>query len=120
MDGRRSVSESIKSWWSREAVARKLGWEPAKWEDGLPVWRKGKPGDSWKIIGDLPDYCDSIEAAWEIMERLAQLGFYIELPKHGRWNVDIEHGLSTSSLTCYEGINKSAPMAICLAFLKLP
>lgn len=45
-----------------EAVARKLGWESYA---GKKFWKRGE-----EIIEDvdLPNYCHSIAAAWEIVE----------------------------------------------------
>lgn len=87
-----------------EAVARKLGWEEG-------------PGDQWRRhVFDmpkhgLPDYCHSIEAAWEIVEKIPT--FVIAKLSSG-WAAN----------PCPPGFDflvkaDTAPMAICLAFLKL-
>ncbi len=84
-----------------EAVALKLGWfEVAE------VWMC--PPGSNEIFSKLPDYCTSIAAAWEIVEKQE----YFKLV------------YAASSWRCEMGKIKeyadTAPMAICLAFLKLP
>lgn len=98
-----------------EAVARKLGWEEG-------------PGNRWRR-GDfsLPrygvdDYCHSIEAAWEIIEWVKKQRFNVR-------KMFMAH-LTVQSLVV-EDVNivhpfwwflffADQPMAICLAFLKLP
>ncbi len=93
-----------------EAVARKLGFNPR-----ASVFDK----DGYTVIADeepIPDYCASIAAAWEIVERMnsncnvvsvvcQKNTFYVRFIDMGAvWNGE----LSTT-----------APMAICLAYLKL-
>lgn len=81
-----------------EAVARKLG----------------KP-DKESLLYQKPlDYCHSIAAAWEILT-------------HCYADLDLQYGLtqnpSTLNIHCHigytEALADTAPMAICLAFLKL-
>ena len=79
-----------------ESVARKLGWLRTPLNEFVP------------------DYCHSIAAAWEIVEKLRPNIVLYDLGR--KWVV---------SRSCYEGIGETlgeaatAPMAICLAFLKL-
>lgn len=104
-----------------EAVARKLGW---KFQGG--TW-----DEPWKEIVEDPkfpedtygmrsrckeprNYCTSIEAAWEIVEKIIKGGQQMNLFIH-------PDGVMVSYK--YDEIvasSKNAPMAICLAFLKLP
>lgn len=98
-----------------EAVAKKLGWveyegkePPFKGNYGpKKLWRKnGK--DSVRV---LPDYCHSIAAAWEILESVRKW----EIKREGKTIIVYlwinEH---------FQGVGgDTAPMAICLAFLKL-
>jgi len=92
-----------------EAVARKLGWKElgGRWSS---------PGlTGWKNI-ECPAYSTSIEAAWEIVERME----YMTL-RH-------RYGLGLKGFVCQVDRNgqmvaneeaDTAPMAICKAFLKL-
>ncbi len=59
-------------------------------------------------------YSTSIEAAWEVVEKLKANGEGIRLIYHyGHWNVLFEH-----EDYCYNSPAESAPHAICLAALK--
>lgn len=82
-----------------EAVARKLGWT--------------RPSYPHKI-GDTPDYCRTIELAWEIVEHLCRLGHPPIL-----WFSD--NAEACVSFLYDEVVTDilPAPMAICLAFLEL-
>lgn len=75
-----------------EAVARKLGY-------GTPT------GNA------LPNYCTSIAAAWEIASHCAKFSVFKE-PDNYQWYCDMNKQKVIKGDT--------APMAICLAFLKLP
>ncbi len=109
------------------AVARKLGW--------IDVGQE--PGQSW-ISGispelqsqrsmmhiEIPDYCGSIAAAWEILDKLAKenerkgCGPILSVEHDGRWHCR----LGPMALTLDDpnvAQADTAPMAICLAFLKL-
>lgn len=92
-----------------EAVARKLGWSIAGVDPANYY--------SQRWIQSVPDYCHSIEAAWEIIASL-EAGWLYELStgfggKHLCRFVHWEKGE-------FEESADTAPMAICLAFLKLP
>lgn len=104
-----------------EAVARKLGWRfdrTGHWHS-LP---KDGGGSCWDA---LPDYCHSIAAAWEIVEFVREShGFSLEKVPYGgipKWDCE----LYAFDMTEYKRNGKiqsqadTAPMAICLAFLKL-
>ena len=87
------------------AVAKKLGWKqlgPMK-HDPLNVYLE-KNGQR---IEGIPDYCHSIEAAWEIVERYQ----YWVGPDKEKWAV-------TTVLGIWLAEADTAPMAICLASLK--
>lgn len=66
----------------------------------------------------IPDYCHSIAAAWEIVEYMYEKGTSVLLDgayDDRNW----ECSWITSDVR-YMGVADTAPMAICLAFLKLP
>jgi len=99
-----------------EAVAKKLGWEkmqnPAVIGEGyLTSWKN--PTSSY---GHPPDYCHSIEAAWEIVEKIKETELFALCFHDGQWHCEIN---------CVDGERPidqeadTAPMAICKAFLKL-
>lgn len=95
-----------------EACARKIGWK--KLGDGQ--WCGPNT-----ISTHVPDYCGSIEAAWEIIEywlssKIKYRSF--NLTK----NNSVTHWLAEFTEGCtffYETFDKSPSMAIALAFLKV-
>lgn len=96
-----------------EAIARELGYEDC----GDGNWaRGGKDYDA----GPLKDYCRDIGAAWEVVENLKD-NIVID-----RWERKVEHEQKDwrvlIRVTPYgpqiESFADTAPMAICLAFLK--
>jgi len=107
-----------------EAVARKLGWTQIqkKMRNGHPSdqiegVRPPSEGPRCPMFTDIPDYCHSIEAAWEIVEHLHK-----EMKGSFRWDFVLER--SDRAWRCgvfdVEDIEAdTAPMAICLAFLQL-
>lgn len=60
----------------------------------------------------IPDYCGDIKAAWEIVEA----GYLDVVMRHsdGKWSSEVLGQVNLSEKA------DTAPMAICLAFLKLP
>lgn len=97
-----------------EAVARKLGWSPPGPPPDSPTWKK--PDGSYDFV---PDYSTDIKAAWEIVESM----------KTRNRSIEIWSPMGDPHWVCriYEGGEiiggvgaDTAPMAICLAFLKLP
>lgn len=101
-----------------EAVAKKLGWicdETGTWlKDG--IYHHDEPGKNF------PDYCHSIEAAWEIWEKLRDQNYDLQL--FSSWD--------RREIVCFNATYKAdigknfqaecdtAPRAICEAFLRLP
>lgn len=96
-----------------EAVAKKLGWE--LWQG--THWRRqtasSRPDHiDHEISSFLPDYCHSIEAAWEIVEKFPmQVGGVMRV---GTWYEPLVAGRTREDLRA-----NTAAMAICKAFLKL-
>lgn len=91
-----------------DAVARGLGWKILGPEFG--GWmREGKHQEHRQHI---PDYCHSIAAAWEIVDKIPA------------WDLvamdgEIQARLYLNGKTEMANAD-TAPMAICLAFLKVP
>lgn len=79
-----------------EAVARKLGWS------GFHHAPMQEPAPK--------NFCGSIAAAWEIVEKLLSEDHAIRLYGRQGFTVNIDGWEETAD---------TAPMAICLAFLKL-
>lgn len=113
-----------------EAVARRLGWKLCD-DDPLPgVKEWHSPGDERGIgvcTTVLPDYCHSFDAAWEIWEKLSDLNYDLQLySSWDRRNIVCFHATEkTVRVNEYpprqlHGEADTAPVAICLAFLKLP
>ncbi len=101
-----------------EAVALKLGWVK---NDDCEVY--GGFLSSWKPKGGRfpPNFCQSIEAAWEIAEKYKLSVVYA----HDQWMAGDLNPYTTDA-GCVDGYMShfafadTAPRAICEAFLKLP
>lgn len=93
-----------------EAVARRLG--------------KGHIQDGWEKVCIIPDYTDSIQAAWEIVAFLKNHSINLRLtdPLTG-WYCSIFSWVGypdkSKRINEVETEADTAPLAICLAFLKL-
>jgi Phage ABA sandwich domain len=105
-----------------EAVARKLGWAQSSLLGWIsPSTQYRKPDDVICQKPNPPDFCHSIQAAWEIVEFMSsrRIGTYLFGGIGKAWHCDLhthpagqdDPGVSQSAY--------SAPMAICRAFLKL-
>ena len=69
-------------------------------------------------VEGVPEYSKKIEAAWKVMEAVKRFGFSIEW-QHDSANFYTKHWWVVGEDEDYETCNDSAPMAICLAALKL-
>ena len=111
-----------------EAVARKLGLQPGH------CYCKQRPDVVWcckckkiRCVPEqetpcaktdfLPDYCRSIEAAWEIVASLLASGKCVQLNSDGK---GVGFWIGSRYRQKHFAEASTAPMAICLAFLKLP
>lgn len=80
----------------------------------------------WGSEKSTPDYCHSIEAAWEPVEKMQSLGLDVEITACAnsgthvavKKEIDAPAGYCDYQLLANESA-KDAPMAICKAFLKL-
>lgn len=99
-----------------EAVAKRLGWIKTDLTS-VGLWKQpGSTDDQGVYLRDLPDFCNRIEAAWEMAEKIEW--FCLEKNHDGSgWSVYDMAGTEEATLICE---SDTAPMAICLAFLKLP
>lgn len=117
-----------------EAVAKKLGWKelgPIKnprtfetrpnLEGIIPDYKRQqfmkanpKGGISETYAEVIPDYVESIQAAWEIVDYLRNKGWRVIITVEG-----LNHAC-TIGIWLHEELADTAPLAICLAFLKLP
>lgn len=98
-----------------EAVAKKLGWK--KFDEHYQYWippdlaARDKYGDR---PSHLPLYSQQIQAAWEVVEKCEY--FCLVKPLNNeKWKCDM--GAKNDIIVIWAD---TAPMAICLAFLKLP
>jgi hypothetical protein len=85
-----------------EAVARKLGYT--------------------EILKEPPDYCRSIEAAWEVLEAMNKKG-YVTVERgilEPEWQCSINWAEGEQTDFLIIELADTAPLAICKAFLKLP
>jgi len=90
-------------------VAKRLGWTETITGTWLKhgIYAHDEPGK------DVPDYCTDIKAAWEIIEGL-KCGWEMKTTRFGvDFRIYDEAGVYPSETAA------TAPMAICLAFLKL-
>lgn len=108
-----------------EAVARKLGWRQCVHDHGNEI-RWNKP-EMVNCAFRVPDYCHSISAAWEVVESSPnkewECWFRIDRGIRGYyagWYETIHGGQSNLDSPLSREWADTAPMAICLAFLKLP
>lgn len=105
-----------------EAVARKLGWTKLYLSENIGVMNiagKRRPTDT--MDSTVPEYCERIMAAWEIMEWLTKNDYLPDLcylPREQPWRFEIQppNDMESNWSECAD----TAPMAICKAFLKLP
>lgn len=94
-----------------EAVAKKLGWGWYAREDIEGWFKEGE-----LYLKDLPDYVHSIEAAWEIVDKIKETELFALCFHDLGWHCEIN---------CCDGERPideeadTAPRAICEAFLKL-
>lgn len=103
-----------------EAVARKLGWKSTERKFNQPLTRPVTwypPGHNKPHWRNIPNYCRSIEAAWKVVEHVG---------KHSSWSMywlggpDEKKFWRVAILGSEYVDADTVPMAICLAFLKLP
>lgn len=100
-----------------EAVARKLGWTDIHKEESLNYALVGKVHE---VLALIPDYCHSISAAWEIMDKYRLALKSVSHQWHVTANVGCPSWIEEKTCecgTCEKG--DTAPMAICKAFLLL-
>lgn len=113
-----------------EAVARKLGWNKHKrtCEQPTPGASIFTYGNHWYQEGcvcreKMPDYCHSIAAAWEIWQKMSEKYFLTletEAGEFGRNIVKVwENDGKDYGWVIEDVYADTAPMAICLAFLKM-
>lgn len=96
-----------------EAVARKLGWK-----DDPDGWIQ--PNGPWFPMP--PAYSTKIEAAWEILEHCCSRGFAVKIEQDFGmefWRATICDDRKIETKCCLHEDGDTAPLAICLAFLKL-
>lgn len=106
-----------------EAVARKLGWKHAQCQDA-PGLKTGKEWwfDLEGMPRDTPDFCHSIAAAWEIVEKFQyNLRRIKAMPanKESFWLYKFEICTGPFAEDWISESADTAPMAIALCFLKL-
>lgn len=114
-----------------EFVAQKLGYKKGNLvvgtnTKGQPVENKEWVTPEGKLAYWLPDYAGSIQAAWEVVEHIRERpnpdalinpSYAFELHATPSAWVAIISGPTWKQMV--KGESETAPMAICLAFLKL-
>lgn len=101
-----------------EDVARKLGYKLSKVTvtGEVVINRQNDTGFADIDYGRIPDYCHSIGAAWEVVDHLKSIYHGGAAYKLTYDSVDEEWSAWVGSVI---GTSATAPMSICLAFLKL-
>lgn len=102
-----------------EAVARKLGWIIDTTSDFFSWYGRPNSRPESVMLRNLPDYCHSIAAAWEIVEKIIGDGFTISIDGTWRFGKKAYQCRTSARKEAFSGVQDTAPMAICLAFLKL-
>lgn len=120
-----------------KAVATKLGVKLSTdpWRETAPSeWWHKNGGSKWCGVEEhppytIPDYCHSIAAAWEIVDYWKYRPFRMANTVGGGYRVSFTDTLVHNHCNCEEActyevegevVSDTVPMAICLAFLKLP
>jgi hypothetical protein len=102
-----------------EAVASKLGWRVAHGLGCMGVGTLITKPDGTISMTDVPDYCTDISAAWEIVIKSFK-SFYLFWDKcTDTWFCKWDNQRRPMEGCRYTAEADTAPMAICLAFLKL-
>lgn len=100
-----------------EAVARKLGWK------SQCLFPESEGHHGFPCPFKTPDYATDIQAAWEIICELAKKEYEVSLRlrfmPHHQWMAEFDRFDIDPGTPALDGESDSAPMAICLAFLKL-
>lgn len=109
-----------------EAVGRKLGWTGIGW-NGFEKICGNPPHDpkdikAAMVIATLPDYCNRIEAAFEIVASIEPDYWFAirRKPVDDKFEWSCIIGKEADSKQPYQAEADTAPRAICEAFLKLP
>lgn len=100
-----------------EAVARKLG-EDVRFGS---IFVEGVPDDVMDESHPIPAYSTSIAAAWEVAQRMDEPPYHLTIYGTGRPTrvvvTDYSQGLGRDII---DETFETTPLAICMAFLKLP
>lgn len=68
---------------------------------------------------NLPRYTSDIAAAWEVVEKLHEMGLYVAISKDpDRFTWDVRGWNDKTNSNRFIGFAETAPLAICLAALK--
>lgn len=103
-----------------ETVALKLGWEKVVGPAPMhrTIWiRKGNYGEGQQYA---PTYTTDIKSAWEIVERVFTSFYLLWDETTGTWFAKWDNQHRTEESCRYKAEADTAPMAICLAYLKMP
>lgn len=100
-----------------EAVARKLGWHFAEDKVSGDHWHEPNEKQTGGYCHDsVPNYSTDISAAWEIVEKMSEEICFVLIRYQDGWLCDLGHEYDEPDISRADTV----PMAICLAFLKLP
>lgn len=107
-----------------EAVARKMGWKPhINKKRNWGVWKKkGYEDIPYQL---LPNYCEEIAAAWEIVEKHKDIdnnefALIFHWIRPGLWTAGWGSNTEDGFTFAIYAEADTAPRAICQSFLKLP
>lgn len=108
-DGEINLAVAIKLGW----VKNEMGWQSPLQQRQYPAWSDFEP----------PEYCYEMSVAWEIVSKITKDGegrIAVELYSTNRTHICTIKKWEHSEMLIAQEKADSAPMAICLAFLKIP
>lgn len=107
-----------------EAVARKLGWTEIRYSSEIDGFTGLRPDGVKRgnfATDTVPSYCADIKAAWKIVEHMQEKEYTVEVCAHGiGGDKYFECWVLHYCESQFHEDADTAPMAIALAFLKLP
>jgi hypothetical protein len=100
-----------------ELVAEKvMGWRYVTFPDGAMPHVKHWHGPNDECL--LPDFSGSINAAWQLVEKLIEAGWNVGVDKYARTSPCVEVNIWNAGNDEVIQLADTAPLAICLAALK--
>ena len=99
---------------------RVMGWQNLEWSDAFGRYRGYESRPGWR--SGVPDYSTWIAAAWEVVNRMTERGYSVEISSDVGAGTEVGFFLWNEEKQRFDVFNgeagyKQAPYAICLAAL---